>query len=226
MQKAIIITQMFIFLLSFNTQAQLLGSGKVITRNFEFKDFDKLNIQDFDGQIEVEIGKPFSIKIEIDENLEPRLNVNKDSEESQLNVSLDGNTNGKLYLENTRIKIMIGMPEASVVKHRGNTTLKIKGIAGRYFRLENVGNGDALLEGSIDELDIRKTGNGNVLANKLTAKTTKVKSAGNGNVTVNSQITLHANGTGNGSIFQKGPGKVDPLSGVVGNGEVKKMKTN
>ena len=203
--------------------AQLFGSGKIITREFNYKDFDKVNIEDFDGQIEIEVGKPYAIKIEIDENLEPRLRVNKDDAENQLKITLEGNKNGKLYLENTRIKIRISMPEASVISHRGNTNVHVRGIVGRYFRLETSGNGDVFLQGSIDELDIKKSGNGGVKAEKLICKIAKVKSYGNGNVTVNSQISLKANGTGNCSIMQTGPGKIDPMSGVIGNGAVRKI---
>lgn len=217
------ITLILILILPTLVNAQLFGSGKVITREFAFKDFDKVNIEDFDGQVEIEIGKPFAIKIEIDENLEPRLRVNKDNSENQLNIILEGNKNGRLYLEKTRIKIRISMPEASVISHRGNTNVHVNGIVGRYFRLETTGNGDVFLSGSIDELDIKKSGNGGVKAEKLISKTAKVKSYGNGNVTVNSQISLKANGTGNCSIMQTGPGKIDPMSGVIGNGDVRKI---
>ena len=208
------------------TQAQmgpLKGTGKVISRTFDFKDFDKVAFEDFDGQIEVEIGKPFSIKIDIDENLAPRLEVKKDEPEYQLTVRLAGNYNGKLYLENTRIKIKVTMPEASVIRHRGNTILYVSGIVGRYFRLENNGNGNATLQGSIDELDIKKSGNGEVRAKNLVAKMAKVKSYGNGNVAVNAQISLSASGAGNCSVMQFGQGKIDAMSGIVGNGEVRKM---
>ncbi len=208
------------------TQAQkgpLRGTGKIISRNFDIKGFDKVSFEDFDGNIEVEIGKPFSIKVEIDENLEPRLEVKKEENEGQLIIRLAGNYSGKLYLEDTHIKIKVTMPEASVIQHRGNTDVHISGIIGRYFRLENDGNGDVSLQGNIDELYIKKSGNGNIKAQKLVAKTAKVKSYGNGNVLVNSQISLTAHGTGNNSVIQFGQGKIDPMSGIIGNGEVRKM---
>jgi len=201
----------------------LRGTGKLISRTFDFKDFDKVSFEDFDGKIEVEIGKPFSIKVEIDENLEPRLEVKKGNNEGLLTIRLTGNYNGKLYLEDTRIKITVCLPEVSLIQHRGNTNMHISGVIGRYFRLENDGNGNVLIQGSIDELDIKKSGNGNVNAQKLIAKTAKVKSYGNGNVSVNSQISLVAHGTGNNSVLQFGQGKIDPMSGIIGNGEVRKM---
>lgn len=201
----------------------LRGTGKIISRNFDIKGFDKISFEDFDGNIEVEIGKPFSVKVEIDENLEPRLEVKKDDNEDQLTIRLLGNSNGRLYLEDTHIKIKVTMPEASVIQHRGNTNVNINGILGRYFRLENDGNGNVLLQGAVDELDIKKSGNGEVRAKNLVSKMAKVKSYGNGNVAVNAQISLSANGAGNCSVMQFGQGKIDPMSGIIGNGEVRKM---
>lgn len=208
------------------TQAQrgpLRGTGKLITKMFDFRDFDKLDLEDLDGKIEVEIGKPFSVKVEIDENLEPLLEVKKENQERVLSIGLRGNQNNKMYIENTRIKVKVTLPEASVIQHRGNSNLHVMGIVGRYFRLENSGNGSVTLQGNIDELDIKKNGNGEVKAQGLVAKTAKVKSYGNGNVRVNTQISLTAHGSGNNSVMQFGPGKIDPISGIMGNGEVRKM---
>jgi len=223
--------KLILFILVFNVfynislaqKGPLRGTGKLISRTFDFKDFDKVSFEDFDGKIEVEIGKPFSIKVDIDENLESRLEVKKDHNEGLLTIRLAGNYSGKLYLEDTHIKIKVTMPEASLIQHRGNTNVHITGVLGRYFRLDNDGNGNVLLQGSIDELDIKKNGNGNVNSQKLIAKTAKVKSYGNGNISVNSQISLVAHGTGNNSVIQFGQGKIDPMSGIIGNGEVRKM---
>lgn len=225
MKKLILVITLFgVFCtVTYAQKGPLRGTGKLISKTFDIKNFDKVSFEDFDGNIEVEIGKPFSIKVDIDENLEPRLEVKNDENEGQLTIRLAGNYNGKLYLEDTHIKIKVTMPEASVIQHRGNTDVHISGIIGRYFRLENVGNGDVSLQGNIDELDIKKNGNGNVKAQKLVAKTAKVKSYGNGNVLVNAQISLVAHGTGNNSVMQFGQGKIDPMSGIIGNGEVRKM---
>lgn len=201
----------------------LRGSGRVVSKSFDFKDFDKVSFEDFDGKIEVEIGKPFSIHVTIDDNLEPLLRVEKDDTENQLKLWLENNKNGRLYLEDTNIKIKVSLPESSVIIHRGNSDIKIGGIVGRYFRLEHTGNGNVSLEGQIDELDIKKSGNGSINAKKLMAKVAKVKSYGNGNVAINSILSLYASGTGNGNILQFGQGRIEPMSGIVGNGEVRRM---
>lgn len=224
--KKIVFVSLFFSLIGLMVQAQrgpLRGTGKVISKTFDFRNFDKVHLEDLDGKIEVEIGKTFSVKIEIDENLEPLLHVSKEEKEDELMISLKGNTNNKRYIEDTRIKVKVTMPEASVIRHRGNSALHITGIVGRYFRLENNGNGDASLQGSIDELDIKKDGNGDVNAKNLIAKTAKVKCYGNGNVDVHVQISLTAHGSGNGNVGQFGPGKIEPISGITGNGEVRKM---
>lgn len=212
---------LFVFTASWAQKGPLKGSGKVVQREFSNVGFDKISFEDFDGKIEVEVGKPFGIHVAIDSNLEPLLFVNQ--EENILRIGLESNKNGRLYLEDTHIKITVSMPEASVISHRGNTNLHIKGIAGRYFRLEHHGNGGVSVNGFVDELDIKKEGNGNVDARKLSCKTAKVRNLGNGNVSVYSQISLFATGAGNGSVMQFGPGKIDALSGIVGNGDVRKM---
>lgn len=219
----ILITLAFSSVALFAQKGPLKGSGKIISQKFDFKDFDKVSFEDFDGIIDVEIGKPFSIHVEINDNLAPLLSVTKENKEGTLTVSLKNNLNGRLYLEDTHIKIHVSLPEASEIQHRGNTNLTVKGILGRYFRLKHSGNGDIYLAGKIDELDIQKSGNGNVDARNLNAKTAKVKCFGNGNVVVNAQITLSATGAGNGNVIQVGTGTIDALSGITGNGEVRKQ---
>lgn len=208
-----------IIFISLHTQAQLFGKGKVISRSFNLKDFTKLNIEDFDGSIEVEVGKPYGISIAIDENLEPRLQVIAKNE--KLTIKLEGNYNGKLYLENTRIKIKVSMPFASSIFHRGNTIIYVSGISGDNFTYTNKGNGDATLQGEVEKLEVKKSGNGNVNAIKIISKMAKINANGNGNVSVNASMAVMAHGVGNGNIWQYGKGKIDPMSGVVGNGEVK-----
>jgi hypothetical protein len=207
---------------TFAQKGPILGSGKVVQRSFTNTNFDKLSISDFDGTIEVSVGKPWSVEVSIDDNLAEQLEVSQNKEEGILSLRLKNNKNGRLYLEDTNIKIKISMPEVSVINHSGNTNLKVLGILGRYFRLENMGNGSAQLQGTVDELDITKNGNGSIKASTLLAKTAKVKSVGNGSVQVNASLKLQANGTGNGSVVQFGAGPIDPFSGIKGNGSVRK----
>lgn len=200
--------------------AQLKGSGKISTKTYNYKNFDKVNFENLDGKIEVEIGKPWSITVTIDDNLEPLLAFSENPSENELKVQFKGNKNNQMYIENTNFKIKITMPEASVIKNTGNSNLIVKSVFGRYFRLENTGNGDSKISGTIDSLDITKTGNGDVNAENLIAKKATLKSTGNGDLIVNVTEELSAKLTGNGDIINKGKAKFDSNSKKSGNGDL------
>jgi Putative auto-transporter adhesin, head GIN domain len=212
-----------LILLSTFANAQLKGSGKTISKTFDYKNFDKVYFENVDGKLEVEIGKTWSISVVIDDNLEPLLAVTENSTESELKVIFKNNENNRMYVENTNVKIKITMPEASVIKHEGNSNIKVSGIVGRYFRIEIAGNGDAICSGSVDQLDIEKTGNGNVIAKEINAKNAKIKSSGNGDVVVNVAESLTAKNNGNGDVKNIGKATFDSSSKSVGNGELLRL---
>jgi hypothetical protein len=206
--------------LSTFANAQLKGSGKTITKTYDYQNFDKINFQDLDGKIEVEIGATWSISVTIDDNLFPLLSFKDNQPENELTIYFKGNNNNKMYIEDTNLKIKITMPEASVICHSGNSKLTITNVFGRYFRIENRSNATTVISGSIDELDVKNSGNGNVFAENLIAKTAKVKSSGNGNAKVNVTNTIEATATGNGSIVNKGKAKFSSNSTQSGNGQL------
>jgi hypothetical protein len=199
--------------------AQLKGSGKTSTKTYNYKNFDKVSFENLDGNIEVEIGKPWSISVTIDDNLEQLLTFAENLSEKELKVQFKGNKNNQMYIEDTNFKIKITMPEARVIKNTGNSNLIVKNIFGRYFKLENTGNGDSKISGTIDSLDINKTGNGDVNAENLLAKKADLTSTGNGDLIVNVTEELSAKLTGNGDIINKRKAKFDSNSKKSGNGD-------
>jgi uncharacterized membrane protein YphA (DoxX/SURF4 family) len=210
-----------LFFTSFTAKAQrkpLKGSGTVITQTFDFKNFDKLEILDLNGKINVETGKAFSILVSIDDNLASLLKVTEN--DGELRIELQGNEYNKMYIENTNINITICLPEVSVVKHRSNSKMVITGIMGRYFKLRNTGNGDVRLSGSIDQLDLICQGNGDVDAKGLMAQSVKIQKSGNGDVLVMTDNTFSATGSGNGDVINKGEGVPDTSSKMGGNGKI------
>lgn len=199
----------------------LKGKGGIFEKTYALANFDKVTLVDLaDARVEIEVGKPWSVSINIAENLFPLLTVEKEDSENLLKIKLKGNDRNRLYIEDSKIKVHITMPEVSVVRNYGNQNVNISGIAGRYFRAEVYGNGRVTALGSIDELDIQQEGNGSVDASGLVAKLARVKKAGNGDIYVNSLLSLQANGSGNGNVVQSGPGSIHPISGIAGNGEV------
>lgn len=214
-----IITTIAFSLASLLANAQLKGSGKTITKTYEYKNFDKVYFENLDGTLEVEIGKPFSITVTIDDNLVNIFSITENTAEHELTLSFKDNWNNKKYIENTNCKIKITMPEASVIKNIGNSNLVITNVIGRYFRIENTGNGDTKISGSTDSFDVVKSGNGNISAEKLIAKKADIKNTGNGDVSVNVSEELTAQLNGNGDVKNIGKAKFDNNSKKTGNGD-------
>jgi len=196
----------------------LKGSGKTVTKTFDFKDFTKIELQDLDGKVEIETGKPFSITVTIDDNLEGLLNAAVKNEE--LKIELKGNTNNKMYIEETGISIKISMPVVNFLHHRGNGIVYVNNLYGEKLDISNGGNGNMVLKGIIDELNIYCSGNGTVKAEQLTAKKATVKRSGNGNVYINTGNTFSASSSGNGNVINKGIGRADAASYATGNSSI------
>lgn len=217
--KTFVITATML-LASILANSQLKGSGKTLTKNFNYSNFDKVYFEDIDGKLEVEIGKTWSITVTIDDNLEPLLTFEENTSEHELKVFLKGNKNNKMYIEDTHIKVKITMPEASVIRNDSNANLVVSGVNGRYFRLENLDNATTTVSGNVDELDIENKGNGNANLLELTAKKAKITCRGNGNVSVNVDDEIEGIVSGNGNIKNKGKARFGKNSSRTGNGNL------
>ena len=220
MKKLIILSALFISGLqtAFCQMGALKGSGKVVNKTFDFKNFDSIQLKDLDGKIEVEAGKPFSIKIAVDDNLEALLLVNEKN--NTLTIELNKNKNNRRYVENSNIKILITLPQLSKVLQTGNSNTFIKNVKNKNFVIKGRGNGNITAEGKAENIDIQRSGNGNVYAGKLITKNATVLSTGNGNVKVNVSDNFMANGSGNGDIQNIGKAKATSNSKKTGNGSI------
>jgi len=178
----------------------LKGSGKVVNKSFAFNDFDKIEFLDLDGKIEVFAGQPYLISANIDDNLESLLDITES--DGTLRVKLKGNLYNRMYIEDTKISIKIYLPQVASIFHRSNGLLIVNGIEGDKLSIKNTGNGSAMLNGVIDELDIVCSGNGTVNAKNLQTKTLKVKKSGNGNVYVTAENIINNQSSGNGKVIE------------------------
>ncbi len=223
MKTIIALTIAFILVVS-NSFAQLRGSGKTITKNYDYQNFNKVNFDDLDGKLEIEVGKPFSISITIDDNLAHLLNVVQNADEKRLTISLKGNRNNKMYIENTKIKVKITVPFLVEVSNNGNSGLTVTNINSKNFKSENPVNGSTTLSGIVDNLEISCRGNGNLYAEKLTAKNAKVTCRGNGNAKVNVSNSIIGTVSGNGNIINNGIASFSSESRTSGNGSLNSKK--
>ncbi len=186
---------------SFTSISQLRGSGKTVTKTYDYQNFNKVNFDDLDGKIEIEVGNPFSISITIDDNLLEILTVIEHSGDKQLTVALKGNRNNKMYIEDTKISVKITMPILLEVSNNGNSGLVVTNINSKNFKTENPVNGSTTLSGIVDNLEVICRGNGNLNAEKLLAKNAKIVCRGNGNARVNAKTIIESNQSGNGNIM-------------------------
>jgi Putative auto-transporter adhesin, head GIN domain len=189
-----------IFFTSFTTFAQLRGSGKTVTKTFDYQNFNKVNFDDLDGKLEIEVGKPFSISITIDDNLVNLLTLVENADDKLLTIALKGNRNNKMYIEDTKIKVLITIPFLAEVSNNGNSGLIVTNINSKNFKSENPVNGSTTLSGIVDNLEVICRGNGNLNATKLIAKNAKITCRGNGNAKVNAKTIIESNRSGNGNI--------------------------
>ncbi len=220
MNKIFLLIPCIAIILFTNAQHRpLQGSGKIVTKTFDFKDFAKIALFDMDGNATVEAGKTFSISISIDDNLEKLLSVNPDG--TTLYISLKGNRNNKLYIENTNIKIQITLPKIIGLHQDGNNNTMVNSINSEFFKIKCSGNGNVKLNGIVDKLEIICTSNASVHAEKLLAKNVQVTKRGNGNVYTNTDNAFTANSSGNGNIINSGKGIADENTVVTGNGKIK-----
>ena len=197
----------FVFLFSVNTFSQLKGSGKTTTQTFNYTNFDKISLIDIDGTFDVQVGKSFGISVTIDDNLAPLLVVDNNVTNNEVAISLKGNRNNKLYIEDTKIKVKITLPALTAIKNDSNGALNITNITGNYLKIETVDNGSTIASGAISNLEIKNVGNGVLSAENLFAKNAKIQACGNGNAVVNVSELITAKTSGNNSVINIGKAK-------------------
>jgi len=212
-----LIITIILTLTSFFANAQLKGSGKTVTKTYNFQNFNKVNFDDLDGKLEIEVGKPYSISVTIDDNLLPLFILEENNSKSELKVFFKNNANNKKYIEDTHLKITILMPKLTEIKHTGNSSLIISNLSEMNFKLENSGNGTTTVIGKVETLKVVNSGNGNTKAKELFVKNAAIKCAGNGNVYLNVSDELTAKATGNCTVFNFGKAKFDLQSSKSGN---------
>ncbi len=213
--KKLSFSLLFIISSTINILAQ--SKSPTVAKGLTLKDFDKVQIENINGQVEIVLGKKYAIRIIADEDTRELVHVTR--VEDKLHVTLTKkNIDDKVKRKS--VKIEIEMPEISKLYNKSNTDVIINNFVGRYIGIENDGNGDILLLGSIvDFIEIENKGNGNVLAKSINAKKAIVNKAGNGDIAVKCDNYFKVTMAGNGDIINYGNAKA-VIEKVSGNGKV------
>lgn len=193
----LILTILFINISAF---AQLRGSGKTVTKTYDYNNFNKVNFDDLDGKLEIEVGKPFTITITIDDNLVNLLTLVENSDDKLLTIALKGNRNNNMYIEDTKINVKITIPYLIEVSNNGNSGLVVTNINSKNFKSTNPVNGSTNLSGIVDNLEVKCSGNGNLNAKDLKTNNAKVTCRENGNAYLNANNITESKRSGNGNI--------------------------
>lgn len=202
----------------FAQREPLRGSGNIITQVLNDTGFSAIDLQDLDGQIIIAAGEAYGLRIAIDDNLQPLLQVTNRG--GKLHLSLKGNRNNRMYIEDTHIQIYISLPHLDALVHNGNSSVRASGIDATYLEIKNGGNGTIQLKGRVADLVVNNRSNGNVYADSLLAQRAAVHCRGNGNVKINVADHLVAKASGNGSIVNRGAASFDRGSASSGNGRL------
>jgi hypothetical protein len=216
---ATIITALFV---TFTAQAQggmtvLRGSGKLVSLTPEVGNFNKISVE-MEATTVIEVGKPSSIALEIDDNLVKLLDVKTSAFDNTLTIKFKSIKRG--WVESSSPIIRISVPTLTDFKQTWNGKTTINGVNGSAFRAENGGNGTLILRGpKVENLNLISNGNGTIDAENLTATTANINANGNNNTHFNATNSYSASLNGNGEIVNKGMGKATTAT-INGNGSI------
>lgn len=175
------------------------------TTTYDFKDFDKVQIENINGAVEIELGKQFIIIISGNDNAQEQVKITKS--DNKLLVKLDN----KFVIDWKKrkvVKVKIVMPEISKLFNFSNADVSVQNFAGSYFGVENKGNGNVSVAGSIvDFIEIKNNGNGNLETKNIVSKKVDISKSGNGDVNIRTDANFDVEMEGNGDIVNYGKGK-------------------
>ena len=187
------------------------------TKTYNFKNFDKVQIENVNGEVEIELGKSYSITVSGKDNAQKQVQIIKS--EDNLLVKLDSK-----FVSDWKsikvIKVKIVMPEISKLFNFSNADVSVKNFVGRYFGIENTGNGNVSVVGSVvDHIEIKNNGNGNLETKNIISKKVDISKSGNGDVNIRTDTDFNVEMNGNGDIVNYGKGKAI-INKQIGTGKV------
>ena len=217
------------------------GNGKVITKEYQFADFDEISfVGPAEFTYEQSEAAP-SVTVTIDENLLPYLEVKVKGKELHIGPKAEGMLGRSKELRPTVFTIKANsktLEEVSLagsgsfkadqlVKAKelelnlsGSGTMCVEMLQADELEGNLAGSGNLVVKGKVREAKFNIAGSGDVKADACEAEEVEGNIAGSGDLEAYATRKLKGNIVGSGDIYYKGDPKVE--SSCLGSGKVKK----
>jgi hypothetical protein len=197
--------------------AAVTGSGNLVTREFDFSDFDTVAISHaFDGTITR--GDSYRVAVTLDDNLEQYLDVQQDG--GQVSIGL----NETLAIGRSTLQFEMTLPALVAVSASGASRVALNGFSSsEVFTADASGasritgevtTGDATLtasgastislSGEVGAVRANASGASTIDLEQVTAASAQVDAGGASTVTVNTSGNLDANASGGSNVYYIG----------------------
>jgi len=188
------------------------GSGTAGQEKRDLAAFDRLQ-SSIPGDVDVLKGDHWSVAVRADDNIVPLIKT--DVSGGVLKVSAAGSFSTRTPIR-LAVTVAGDFPDADLL---GSGDLTFLGVDQKHLAVNLQGSGDAYLSGSVEKLDLKIMGSGDVHAERLLSKDLKVSLMGSGNIEAHASESVDIALMGSGDVKVSGsPPKV--RSSALGSGDV------
>lgn len=170
----------------YNNQREVRGSGILIQKDRTVTPFQAIDIHPFISKVLIEVGGTQSVvSVQVDDNLNAFLRI--ENVDGVLTLGFRDPDNKPFWLGKGTIDITIKTPSLSRLRNESNGDVVINNLTGESFDLTNQGNGNVTLRGTITQLNVVSSANGDVRAEGLIVQKAHVLTQANATVSVNAR---------------------------------------
>jgi len=192
-------------------QDRYIGSDIIIPENRDLSNFNSIDVSSI-IDVNVTFDNAQSVIVTANDNIMDRVETDVSGNTLVINLK-NGN------YDNVSIKVDITIPDLSEIQNEGTGNVSIK----EFDNLDNLtikstGTGNVIAEGMAQNLLIELTGTGNFKGFDFIAKSINAQLTGTGNIEVFCSDELEGTITGTGNIYYKGNPEIDVS--VTGTGKV------
>jgi hypothetical protein len=186
----------------FSFMQKIVGNGNIITKTYPLGDFTAIDLR-ASGQAIIKPGSQSEISITTDQNILPYIQT--DIKNNVLRIKAKAN---KDYLPSSKSIFVITAKNLSTLTLNNANQVLLPLITGDKFKLIINGVGEAILVGSVKNLQISILGKGMVFAKDLTANKVDLEIDGIGEAILQVLSTLNIDLSGSGKIKYYGDPEV------------------